>query len=88
VLPYGQKLTLGLLATNTLNVVPFRACTQFPLFKSILKVVLFEGVQQRLPSCLDHLNYVKVAVSAIMETEKIRKGESQMSRVGGMSYCS
>jgi hypothetical protein len=43
VLPYGQKLTLGILATIILDVVPFRAHAPFPellpFYKFILEVV-------------------------------------------------
>jgi hypothetical protein len=41
-MPFGQKLTLGLLATVTLQVVPFRAYAPFPvpaIFKSIFEDV-------------------------------------------------
>jgi hypothetical protein len=52
VLPSGQKITLGLLATITLKVVPFREYAMFPaflqFFKYILEVVLCEGVQHRM----------------------------------------
>jgi hypothetical protein len=51
-LPSGQKLTLGILATVTLEVVPFREYAPFPallpFFKCILEVVLLECVQHRL----------------------------------------
>jgi hypothetical protein len=52
VLPSWHKLTFGLLATITLQVVPFRAYSPFPAFlpsfKCILEVVFCEGVQYRL----------------------------------------
>jgi hypothetical protein len=58
-----QKLTLGLLATITLEVVPFRAHPPFPVLLPFLnaswEVVFCEGVQHRLRVCLDHLNCVK-----------------------------
>jgi hypothetical protein len=38
VLPSGQKLTLGLLVTATLEVVPFRAYAQFPALLPFLNV--------------------------------------------------
>jgi hypothetical protein len=64
VLPSGQKLTLGLLATITLEVVPFRAYVPFPallsFFKFILEVLLFKGAQHCLRFCLNHLNYIKM----------------------------
>jgi hypothetical protein len=64
VLSSGQKLTLVLLATITLEVVPFRACAPFPaplpFFKCILEVVICEGVQHLLRFRLDHLNFVKM----------------------------
>jgi hypothetical protein len=52
VLPSGQKLTLGLLAIITLEVVPF--CTYAPLpvllpfLKLMLDGVFHEGVQHHL----------------------------------------
>jgi hypothetical protein len=49
VLPSGQKLTLGLLATFTLKVVPYCTYAPFPallpFFKCILQVVFCESVQ-------------------------------------------
>jgi hypothetical protein len=64
-LPSGQKVTLGLLATITLEVVPFRAYELFPMllqfFKGLLEVVSCESVQHRLQFCLDHLSCVKMA---------------------------
>jgi hypothetical protein len=63
VLPSGQRLTLGLLATVTLEVVSFRSYALFsallPFFKCVMEVVFCEGVQHRF--CLHHLNYVKMA---------------------------
>jgi hypothetical protein len=65
VLPSGQKLTLGLLTTVTLEVVPFRVYAPFPalltFFKRILEVVFCEGVQHRLRFCLHHLSCDKTA---------------------------
>jgi hypothetical protein len=65
VLPSGRKLTLGLLATITLEVVPFRAYAPFPallsFFKCNLEVVFCEGVQYRLRFYLDRHNCVKMA---------------------------
>jgi hypothetical protein len=63
VLSSGQKLTLGLLATINLEVVPFLTYAPFPVLlsfsKFILEVVFCEDVQHRL--CLDNLNRVKIA---------------------------
>jgi hypothetical protein len=46
VLSSGQDLTLGLLATITLEIIPFRMYTQFPalqpFFKGILEIVFRE----------------------------------------------
>jgi hypothetical protein len=57
VLPSGQKLTLGLLATITLEVVLFCTYASFPVllpfFKCILEVMLCEGIQHRLRFCHD-----------------------------------
>jgi hypothetical protein len=59
-----SKLTLGVLATIALEVVPFRAYVPIPallkLFKCILEGVLCERVQHCLSLCLDHLNCVKM----------------------------
>jgi hypothetical protein len=67
VLPSGQKLILGLLATITLEVVPFRTYTPFPallpLSKCILEVVFCEGIQHCLRFCLHHLSFVKTTAS-------------------------
>jgi hypothetical protein len=78
VLPSGHKLTLCLLATITLEVVPFRAYAQFPaflpFFKCILEVVFCEGVLRRLRFCLDHLNSVKMTAPQFhLQSEKKRK---------------
>jgi hypothetical protein len=63
-MPFGQKLTLGLLAIITLEEVPFRAYAPFsvlqPFFTCILEIVFCEGFQHRLRFCLDHLNCVKL----------------------------
>jgi hypothetical protein len=52
VLTSSQKLTLGLLATITPEVIPFRAYAPFPtllpFFKCILEVLFCEGVQHCL----------------------------------------
>jgi hypothetical protein len=56
VLPSEQRLTLSLLPTVTLEVVPLRTYAPFPallpLFKCILQVLFCEGVQHRLRFCL------------------------------------
>jgi hypothetical protein len=66
VLPSGQKLTLGLLATIFLEAVTLRAYAPFPallnFFKCILDVVFCEGIQYRLRLRFDHFNSVKMAV--------------------------
>jgi hypothetical protein len=55
---------LGLLATVTIEVDPFRAYAPFlellPFFKCILEAVFCEGVQDRLRFCLDRLSCVKM----------------------------
>jgi hypothetical protein len=65
VLPSGQKRTLGLLATITLDVVPFGEYAPFlsllPISKCILEVVFCEAVQHCLRFCLDRLSCVKMA---------------------------
>jgi hypothetical protein len=64
VLPSDQKITLGLLATITLEVVSFRAYAPFPallLFLMHPEVVFCEGVQHRLRFCLNQLSCVEIA---------------------------
>jgi hypothetical protein len=67
VLPSGQKLTLGLLTTIILEVVPFCTYAPFPTLLPFLKCILKScsvgggGVQHRLWFCIDHLNCVKTA---------------------------
>jgi hypothetical protein len=55
VLPYGEKLALGLLATSTLEAAPFSACAPFQalllFFKCILEVVFNEGVPLFRTAC-------------------------------------
>jgi hypothetical protein len=66
VLPSGQKLTLGLLATITIEIVPFRAYAQFQssaIFECILEVVFSDGVSHHPRFGLDNLNCVKMAAS-------------------------
>jgi hypothetical protein len=62
----SHKQTLSLLATVTLEVVPFRAYAPFPellpFFKCILEVVFCGSVQHRPPFCLNHVSCVKMAV--------------------------
>jgi hypothetical protein len=85
VLASGQKLTLGLLATITLKVVPFRAYVPFPallpFLNCTLEVVFCEGVQHRLRFCLEHLNCVKMAAFQFY----FQSGK-QKSRVGGLVF--
>jgi hypothetical protein len=63
VLPFGQKVTLRLLAT--LEVVPFRVYAPFAklllFLKFIMEVVFYEDVQHRLRFCLDRINCLKMA---------------------------
>jgi hypothetical protein len=72
-LPSSQKLTLGLLATITLEAIPFNKYSPYPallpFFKFILEIVLCEGVQHRLQFCLDHLRYVKMAAAFQFELQ-------------------
>jgi hypothetical protein len=55
---------MDVLATITLEVVPFRVYAQFrssfAIFKCILEAVFCEGVQQVSRFCLDHLSCVKM----------------------------
>jgi hypothetical protein len=64
VLSCGLKLTLGLLATITLKVVPFLEYALFPellpFLKCILEDVFCEGVQHRLQISLDQHSCVKI----------------------------
>jgi hypothetical protein len=86
-LPTGQKLTLGPLATITLKLVPCHAYELFPellsFFKSIQEVMFCEGVRHHLQFCLNHLNCVKIIVSSIIETERSHRGSSLVSGVDG-----
>jgi hypothetical protein len=76
-LPSGQKLTFGLLATIAFEVVLFRAYALFPallpFLKCIVEVMFFKGVQHRLQVCLDHLNCVKMAAFQFLQLVKQRK---------------
>jgi hypothetical protein len=60
-----SKLTLGLLATITLEAVPFALMYYSKhfchFFKYILEVVFREGVQHLLQFCLCQLSCVKMA---------------------------
>jgi hypothetical protein len=73
-LPSGQKLTFGLLATITLEVVlshahaPFLSLPKF--FKFILEIVYCVYVQHCLQFCLGNLSCVKMAVPSVGETEE------------------
>jgi hypothetical protein len=64
-MPFRQNLTLGLLVTITLEVVPFRAYAPFPallsFFNCTLTVVFSESVQHRLRFFFDHLTSVSMA---------------------------
>jgi hypothetical protein len=75
-------VTLGRLATVTLEVVPFCPYAPFPtllpFFKCILEAVFCEGVQHRLRFCRDHINYVKIPVFQFY----LRSGK-QKNKVGG-----
>jgi hypothetical protein len=79
-LPSGQKLTLVLLATITLQVVTFLAYAPFPalrpFLKFVLEVVFCEGVQHPLRFRLDHLCCVKMpAFQFSFQSGKQRKVE-------------
>jgi hypothetical protein len=83
----GQKLTLGLLATISLKVVPFHAYAPFPalmqFFKCILEAVFCESVQHRLQFCLDHHSCVKMSTFQFyLQLGKQRK----VGWVGGNSH--
>jgi hypothetical protein len=73
----AKKLTLGLLATITLEVVPFRAYAPFPALLPFLNASwksCWEDVQHRLRFCLSHLNFVKMAMSQFyLHSGKLRK---------------
>jgi hypothetical protein len=64
-IPFGQKLTLGILATISLKVNPFRAYAPFPallpFYECILEVVFCEGIHHRLRFYLGHLSFLKMA---------------------------
>jgi hypothetical protein len=74
-----HKLNLGLLATITLEAVPFRTYAPFPallpFFKCFLQVMFCEGVQHRLWFCLYHLSCQNGGLSVLYSfwgTEKSR----------------
>jgi hypothetical protein len=83
----SHKLTFGLLASITLEVVPISAYAPFTalllFFKCILEVMFFEGVQHGLLFCLDHLNCVKmVALQFYLQSGKQRKvARDQVRRI-------
>jgi hypothetical protein len=85
VLPSGQKVTSGVLATITLEIVPFCSYTPLPLLLSLFKCIL-EGVQRHLQFCPNHLICVKMAAFEFYlqsgETRVSCRGPRQVSRVG------
>jgi hypothetical protein len=96
VLQSGQRITLGLLSTFTLEVVPFRAYAPFPvlsqIFKCILEVVFCEGVQHRLRFCLEHLNCVKMEdFQFYLQSRKKRNvwwvGKTFRNEKGSVRWC-
>jgi hypothetical protein len=95
VLPSGQKLTLGLLSTITLEAVPFCTCSPFPallpFLKCTLEIVFCEDVQHRLRFCLNRLNCVKMAASqSYLQSEKQRKvvfGQKFPGEKGSVRQC-
>jgi hypothetical protein len=85
-MPSDKKLTVGILATFALEIVPFCANAPFPVllpyFKRILDVLSREDVHHCLSFCLDHLSYVKmVAVQFYLQLgkQKCKVGEGQQS---------
>jgi hypothetical protein len=73
-----SKLTLGILATTTLEVVPFCTYAPFPVLLPFLntfwKSVFRECVHHHLQFCLDHLSAVKiVALLFHVQSGKLRK---------------
>jgi hypothetical protein len=90
VLPSGQKLTLSLLATITLKVVPFHVYDVYapfpvllPFLKCILEVVFCETVQHCLQFCRSHLNCVKMGAFQVY----LQLGEQRkVGRVGEGSH--
>jgi hypothetical protein len=74
-LPSGQKFTLGLLATITLEVVPFCPYAPFPVLLPLFKCIMFcEGIQHRLQFYLSHLSFVKIAAFQFyVQSRKQRK---------------
>jgi hypothetical protein len=77
-----SKLTFGLLATITLEIVSFHAYALFPVLllflKCMLEVVISEGVQYCLQLCLEHLKCVKMAAFQLSSP-----GVTERSRLGG-----
>jgi hypothetical protein len=65
-----SKLTLGLLATITLEAVPFSKYAPFPVFLHFLKCIL----EVALRFCLVHLSCAKIAVFRFYrQSEKQKK---------------
>jgi hypothetical protein len=87
VLPSGEKLTFVLLATITLEVVPFRTYALFPALPPffMLEVVFCEGVQQHLQLCLDYLSCVKMAAFQSGK-QKSHRGPIQVSTATVMLF--
>jgi hypothetical protein len=87
-LPSGQKLILGLLATIIFEIVPFRPNAPFPdllpFLEYIMEHMIPEDVQHHLLFFLDHFSSVEIAGN-----RAIRKSPSQTSRVDGkrQPYC-
>jgi hypothetical protein len=76
--PLVKKLTLAILVTINLKVVPLGTYAPFPallpLLKCILEVMICEGVQQRLQFCFDHVSCVKRPLFQFyLQSEKQRK---------------
>jgi hypothetical protein len=83
VLPSGQKLTLGLLAT--IDLVPFCIYAPFPALlpfsKCMLEIMFCVGVQHRLRFCLHHLNCVKMEETGKRCRDQVRRVWSEGARV-------
>jgi hypothetical protein len=77
VLPSGQKVTLGLLATINFEVVPFRAYTPFPallpFFKCILEVMFCSTPPAVLPRSPEFWQNGGLSVLSSVATGQVRQ---------------
>jgi hypothetical protein len=84
VLPSGQKLTLGLLATNTLNVVPFSTYALFPALLPILNASWWTCSVRVFSTACNSASITSI-VSKCPNLQLVKRGKvagGQVSQVG------